>query len=139
MGNLAKGEYEAVSPLVEELRRANIPEDLRFTIDRSMELLARSREELENTERQLRRASFHLEKGEDSEAARQLEEADASREVVRRLLDNDAKVLLFESLRRVASCRCCSLYYVAFMQCQSRFYFMPEWSDLGDSFSNGLA
>ena len=27
--------------------------------------------------------------------------------------------------------------YVAFMQCHLRFYFLPEWSDWGDSFSNG--
>ena len=28
---------------------------------------------------------------------------------------------------------------VAFMQCQLRLYFLPEWSDWGDSFGNGIA
>jgi hypothetical protein len=88
VGLLAQGNYGNAQNLPEQLQHANIPEDLRFIIDRYRELLGSLRNELDFTEISLRQASASLERGDHPEARRQLEAAGSSLKKAKRLLED---------------------------------------------------
>jgi hypothetical protein len=88
VGLLAQGDYSHARDLPKQLRHANIPEDIRFIIDRYGESLANLRNELEFTESSLRRASVSLNRGDYPATRRQLEASDASLKKTNRLLES---------------------------------------------------
>ena len=82
VGLLAQGDYSRA------LRHANIPEGMRFIVDRHGESLANLRNELEFTESSLRQASASLNRGGYPATRRQLEASDASLKKTNRLLES---------------------------------------------------
>ena len=74
--------------LPEQLQHANVPEDLRFIIDRYGELLGSLRNELDSTESSFRQASTSLNRGDHRAAKQQLEAAGSSLKQVKRLLED---------------------------------------------------
>ena len=78
MDFLADGDFGDASELLDQLRHANIPDDLRFIIDRYAELLGGLGNDLDSAERSLGRASALLGQGDRPAAQRQLEAAGAS-------------------------------------------------------------
>lgn len=88
VGLLAQGNYGNAQDLSEQLQHANIPEDLRFIIERYSELLGSLRNELEFTESSLREASASIDRGDAPAARQQLEAAGSSLEKAKRLLED---------------------------------------------------
>jgi tetratricopeptide (TPR) repeat protein len=88
VGLLAQGNYGNAQNLPEQLQHANIPEDLRFIIERYGELLGNLRNELDFTESSLREASVSLDRGDYPAARQQLEAAGSSLENAKRLLED---------------------------------------------------
>ena len=85
---MAEADFDDVPALLEQLRHANIPSDLRFVIDRYSELLGDSRNELNATDRSLGRAATFLSRGNDAQANRQLKSVPPSLERAGRLLED---------------------------------------------------
>ena len=85
---LSQRDYIDVSDLLDQLSHANIPEDIRFVIERYRDLLRELRDEFDTAESSLRRAAQFLETGDRVAARRQLESAGSSIDRSRRLLDD---------------------------------------------------
>ena len=85
---LGSRDYVNVADLLEQLRHANLPEDLRFIVDRYAELVGGLRNELESAESSLGRASALLDRGDRPAAQRELETAGRSLLEARRLLQD---------------------------------------------------
>ena len=85
---LSQRDYDDVSDLLDQLSHANIPEDIRFVIDRYTDLLKELRDELDSAESSLRRATLFLETGDRQAVREQLKSAGSSIERSRRLLDD---------------------------------------------------
>lgn len=85
---LAQGNYGNAQDLPEQLQHANLPEDLRFIIERYGELLRNLRNELDFTKSSLDEASASLDRGDAPTARQQLEVAASSLEKAKRLLED---------------------------------------------------
>ena len=85
---LAEADYDDVEGLLDQLRQANLPEDLRFIVDRYAELLGALRDDLDSTEAQLRLAAESLGQQDRPGVRRHLEAAEASLTKAQRSLDD---------------------------------------------------
>ena len=85
---LGSRDYAEAADLLEQLRHANLPEDLRFIVDRFAELLGGLRSELESAEASLVKASDLLDRGNRPAAKTELETAGRSLSEARRLLQD---------------------------------------------------
>lgn len=85
---MADADFDDVPALLEAIRLANIPDDLRFVIDRYTELLGDLRNELDITDRRLNRAAVFLTRDEQEQARIHIGSVPPSLERAGRLLDD---------------------------------------------------
>ena len=85
---LAEADYDDVEGLLDQQRQANLPEDLRFIVDRYAELLGALRDDLDSTEAQLRLAAESLGQQDRPAVRRHLEAAEDSLTAAQRSLDD---------------------------------------------------